>query len=242
MNQLYGKEEIRKAVWKTLERKGVARFPKPIQGRIPNFIGAEKAAEGMITQKEFANADVIKVNPDSPQIPVRLDALKCRKLLIMPTPRLKKGFILLDPDRIPREALVKASTIKGAFKYGKICSLQDLPHIDLIVVGSVAVSKDGIRIGRGGGFSEIEYGILRELRLVSEETPIFTSIHDLQLINSAPKEEHDLVVDFIFTPRRTLRIRRKYPQPRGIFWEKLMGRQIREIPTLLELRKILMRK
>jgi len=158
----------------------------------------------------------------------------------MPTPRLKKGFMLLDPRRIPREALVKASTIRGAFKYGRRCSLRDLPHVDLIVVGSVAVSKDGVRIGKGGGYSEIEYGILRELRLINERTPIFTSIHDFQLINSAPKEDHDLVIDFIFTPRRTYRIKRKYTQPKGILWEKLTDRQIREMPVLLELRKILM--
>jgi len=223
-----------------LENRGVARFPKPIRGRIPNFIGAEKAAERMISQKEFENAEVIKVNPDFPQIPVRLIALKHGKLLIMPTPRLKRGFMLLDPDRIPREALVKASTIRGAFKYGKTCSLKDLPQVDLIVVGSVAVSKDGVRIGKGGGYSEIEYGILRELSLIDERTPIFTSIHDLQLVASAPKEDHDLVIDFVFTPRRSLRIKRKYPQPKGILWEKLTDRQIREMPVLLELRKISM--
>ncbi|HIE18440.1 TPA: 5-formyltetrahydrofolate cyclo-ligase [Candidatus Bathyarchaeota archaeon] len=223
-----------------LENRGVARFPKPIRGRIPNFIGAEKAAERMISQKEFENAEVIKVNPDSPQIPVRLIALKYGKLLMMPTPRLKKGFMLLDPYRIPRKDWVKASTIRGAFKYGKTCSLKDLPQVDLIVVGSVAVSKDGVRIGKGGGYSEIEYGILRELSLIDERTPIFSSIHDLQLIASAPKEDHDLVIDFVFTPRRALRIKRKYPQPKGILWEKLTDRQIREMPVLLELRKISM--
>jgi len=234
------KDEIRKEIWKILENRGVARFPKPIHGRIPNFMGAEKAAERMINQKEFENAEVIKVNPDSPQMPVRRLALKLGKLLIMPTPRLKKGFMLLDPDKIPREALVKASTIRGAFKYGRICSLKELPQVDLVVVGSVAVSKDGVRIGKGGGYSEIEYGILRELSLIDEGTPVFTSIHDFQLIDSAPKEDHDLVIDFIFTPRRTLRIRRKYPQPKGILWERLTDRQICEMPVLLELRKILM--
>ena len=217
------KDEIRKEIWKILENRGVARFPKPIHGRIPNFMGAEKAAERMINQKEFENAEVIKVNPDSPQMPVRRLALKLGKLLIMPTPRLKKGFMLLDPDKIPREALVKASTIRGAFKYGRICSLKELPQVDLVVVGSVAVSKDGVHIGKGGGYSEIEYGI-----------------HDFQLIDSAPKEDHDLVIDFIFTPRRILRIRRKYPQPKGILWERLTDRQICEMPVLLELRKILM--
>jgi len=73
---LSDKDEIRKKIWSMLEKKGVARFPKPIQGRIPNFIGAEKAAERMISRKEFENAEVIKINPDSPQIPVRRLPLK----------------------------------------------------------------------------------------------------------------------------------------------------------------------
>ena len=233
------KNEIRKEVWRLLEKKGVARFPKPIQGRIPNFIGAEKAAERMISQKEFENAEVIKVNPDSPQIPVRRFALASGKLLVMPTPRLKRGFMLLNPQWIPRKDLAKASTIRGAFKYGRICSLRDLPQVDLIVVGSVAVSRDGVRIGKGGGYSEIEYGILRELGLIDERTPLFTSIHDFQIVDSAPKESHDLVIDSIFTPRRILRIKRKYPQPKGIFWERLTDSQMRGMPILLELRRAL---
>jgi len=236
---LLDKDEIRREVWRILEKKGVARFPKPIQGRIPNFIGAEKAAERMISLKEFKNAEVIKVNPDSPQRPVRRFALTSGKLLIMPTPRLKKGFMLLNPRRIPQEALMKASTLRGSFKYGRLCRLKDLPQIDLIVVGSVAVSRDGVRVGKGGGYSEIEYGVLRELRLIDERTPVFTSIHDLQIVDNAPKEDHDLVVDFIFTPRMTRRISRKHPQPEGILWNRLSDRQLREMPVLLELKKIL---
>jgi len=233
------KDEIRREVWGILEERGIARFPRPIRGRIPNFAGAEKAAKRMTAQKEFENAEVIKVNPDSPQIPVRRFALASGKLLVMPTPRLRKGFMLLDPGRIPREALAKASTLRGAFKYGRMCSLRELPRVDLIVVGSVAVSKDGVRIGKGGGYSEIEYGILRELELIDEEPPVFTSIHDLQIVDSAPKEEHDLVIDCIFTPRRTFKIKRKHSQPKGILWERLTDRQLREMPILLELRKIL---
>ena len=236
------KDEIRREIWRILEKKGVARFPKPIEGRIPNFRGAEKAAEGMRHRKEFENAEVIKVNPDSPQMPVRRNALASGKILIMPTPRLKKGFMLLDPDKIPRKALAKASTIRGAFKYGRICSLKDLPQVDLIVVGSVAVSKDGVRVGKGGGYSEIEYGILRDLKLIDERTPVFTSIHDFQLVDYAPREDHDLVVDLIFTPRRILRVERKYPQPEGILWDRLSDHQMLEMPILLELRKILKRE
>jgi len=236
---LLGKDEIRRRVWGLLESRGVARFPRPVYGRIPNFIGAEKAAERIAEQREFKSANVIKVNPDSPQMPIRRLILESGKTLIMPTPRLRSGFLLLDPRSIQRRNLAEASSIRGAFKYGRVCPLMDLPSIDLVIVGSVAVSRDGIRIGKGGGYSEIEYGILRELNLIDEETPIFTSIHDLQLIDEAPREEHDLTVDLISTPRRIIRVKRKYPQPRGIFWSELSDRRIREMPILLELKRIM---
>jgi 5-formyltetrahydrofolate cyclo-ligase len=235
---LLSKDEIRRKIWRLLEEKGAARFPKPIRGRIPNFVGAETAAGRMTSRREFEDAEVMKVNPDAPQIPVRRLALAKGKLLIMPTPRLKKGFMLLDPHRIPLGALRKASTLRGAFKYGRICTLSELPEVDLIVAGSVAVSRDGVRIGKGGGYSEIEYGILRELRLVNERTPIFTSVHDLQIIDRAPREAHDLTVDIIFTPRMTWEIERKHPRPKGILWRRLTETQLREMPILQELKKI----
>jgi 5-formyltetrahydrofolate cyclo-ligase len=100
-----------------------------------------------------------------------------RKLLLMPTPRLRRGFILLD-DSLPRNRLKLASTIRGAFTVGKSVPLDKVPKIDLAVVGSVAVAKDGGRIGKGEGYSEMEYAILRELGLVSEPVPIITTVHE----------------------------------------------------------------
>jgi len=100
----------------------------------------------------------------------------------VPSPRLRRGFILLDPKSIPKKSYAEASSISGSFKYGRFCSLKELPEVDLIVAGSVAVSTDGARIGKGGGYSELEYGILTELGLVEEKTPIFTTVHDAQIL------------------------------------------------------------
>ncbi|MBB4931331.1 5-formyltetrahydrofolate cyclo-ligase [Lipingzhangella halophila] len=67
------KQEIREEVWTALRAAGAARFPGA-QGRIPNFTGAERAAELLAAQQEWADADVVKSNPDSPQWPVRTRA------------------------------------------------------------------------------------------------------------------------------------------------------------------------
>ena len=135
-----------------------------------------------------------------------------RKLLLMPTPCLCRGFILLD-DSLPRNRLKLASTIHGAFTVGKSVSLGKVPKIDLAVVGSVAVTKDGGRIGKGEGYSEMEYAILRELGLVSESVPIITTVHESQIVESVPLKDHDIAVDYIVTPTRVLATNRRRPRP-----------------------------
>ncbi len=239
---LLDKKAIREEVWRLMEESGVSRFPKPVAGRIPNFEGSEIAARRLVGQPEFQSARVVKVNPDSPQTHVRRSVLLSGKLLIMPTPRLRKGFILLDPRKISKRFFAEASTIRGAFNYGRLCSFRELPMVDLIVAGSVAVSRDGVRIGKGGGYSEIEYGVLRDLNLIDEDTPIFTTVHDVQIIDKAPKEEHDFIVDAIITPTRVARIERKYSQPKGIIWEKITKHQMKDIPTLKELKTFLIKE
>jgi len=230
------KGEIRERIWALMEREGVSRPPLPIRHRIPNFIGAERAAERLRDIRAFQEARVVKVNPDSPQLPVRKLALSSGKLLIMPTPRLRRGFLLIDPERLSSGAIREAASIKGAFKYGEELDLNGAPRIDFVVAGSVAVAPDGSRLGKGGGYSEIEYGILRELGLVDEDTPIATTVHEVQIVEEIPMEDHDLAVDYIATPARFIETRRIRPRPKGIMWDELPSEAIRGIPLLLRLK------
>lgn len=243
-NELLGsiKEEIRRKIWDLMERTNVASFPRPVYGRIPNFIGAEVAAQRLSVQEEFKRARVIKVNPDSPQRAVRYLTLSSGKILIMPTPRLKLGFLILDPSKIQRKAYYEASTIHGAFKYGRVCNLEDIPRIDLVVVGSVAVSNEGVRVGKGGGYSEIEYGVLREIGAVKDDTAIFTTVHDIQVVDFVPKESYDLTVNAVITPTKIIRINNVGERPRGILWEKISFKRVKEIPVLMKLKTCPFRK
>jgi 5-formyltetrahydrofolate cyclo-ligase len=186
--------------------------------------------------KEFQNAKTVKVNPDSPQRQVRLEVLSHGKILLMPTPRLRSGFILLD-DNVPRNRLKLASSIRGAFMLGRRVSLDKVPAIDLVIVGSVAVAPDGGRIGKGEGYSEMEYGVLRELGLVSESTPVITTVHESQIVASVPLEDHDIAVDYIVTPTRVLATERTKPRPAGIIWSKISPEMMERMPVLKELRE-----
>ncbi len=235
------KVSIRERIWRIMEESNIAVFPRPVFGRIPNFKGADRAAERITQLKEWMRASVIKANPDSPQYYLRFKALSDGKTIIMASPRLKSGFILLNPLSIPSSKLSYAATISGAFKYGSLVKLRDLPLIDLVVTGCVAVDKRGVRLGKGGGYAELEYAILRELGVISESTPVVTTIHDVQLVDEIPLELHDLSVDYFATPTRLVRVEPRGYKPRGVFWE-LLSKEHRNLEVIRELRELIKSK
>ncbi|MEM4513078.1 MAG: 5-formyltetrahydrofolate cyclo-ligase [Ignisphaera sp.] len=231
------KDRIRRRIWDLLEEKNVTLFPKPIYHRIPNFIGADIVAAKLSSLDIFKEAKVIKINPDSPQRFVRYLALSQNKIIVMPTPRIRNGFLVLNPSKIPRDKLWDASSISGAYRYGVTTKPWDLPKIDLVVIGSVAVNPRGARLGKGEGYAELEYAILRMLCKVGEETLVVTTVHDLQIVyDDIPVEPYDVNVDIIVTPKNTIYVDPRPPKPRGIFWDLLPEQKLREIPILRELR------
>lgn len=147
-------------VWRIIEEKGITSFPRPIFHSIPDFIGAKKAAQNLRKLPEYKKAKVVFCNPDSPQRPVREMALTDGKTLVMATPKMKKGFILLALTPIPPNRIFKASTIRGAFKHGRLVNPSEV-KVDLFVAGSVAVFLDGGRLGKGTGYSDQEYAVLK---------------------------------------------------------------------------------
>jgi 5-formyltetrahydrofolate cyclo-ligase len=228
------KDQFRQEIWKAMDREGVSRFPGA-EGRIPNFAGAKLAAERLASHRLWKRARVIKANPDSPQTHARRAALEEGKTLIMAVPRLRDPhpFRLLDPKRLSRQATREAATIKGALRHGRIVAVDDLPEVDFVLCGSVAVNLSGARIGKGGGFSDLEYGILIEAGRIDAHTIVATTVHPIQIVREhLMMTDHDLPVDLVATPRAAIEVERQYDRPRGILWDHLQPPQIREIPIL----------
>ncbi|MEM2878844.1 MAG: 5-formyltetrahydrofolate cyclo-ligase [Candidatus Hadarchaeales archaeon] len=213
------KQRIRERVWSEMEAKGVASFPLPPMGRVPNFKGSELAASRMRELEEYSSADVIMVNPDAPQLPVRRMALLDEKRLLMATPALRAGLVILDPKRMDDPA--RAATIPGAVKHGKPADLRSV-EVDLIVEGSVAVDACGGRVGKGAGWGDLEYAVLRESGAADGSVKVVTTVHDIQMIDDPiPMEPHDMPVDLILTPTKIVRAETGHPRPDGVIWDKL---------------------
>jgi len=227
------KDVIRQEIWQLLVQQKVARFPGA-EGRIPNFIGAEACAKVLAGTPIWKSAKVLKVNPDSPQRAIRRQALAEGKIIYMAVPRLRsdKPFIELDPKRLKCSPYV-ASSIKGADKFGRPVKLEEVRKIDLIVCGSVAVNRSSARVGKGGGYSDLEFALLTEEKKIGPETPIVTSVHPLQIVaEEIPMSAHDIPLTFIVTPTEVMRVETRRSRPEGIEWKILPQEKIDAIPVL----------
>lgn len=229
------KAAARRFVWDRLAKEGLAAFPFPPQGRIPNFIGAREAAERLFEIEPWKSAKRIKVNPDAPQRPVRELALRLGITVFIPTPRLRGGFKKLDPARIPAERIREAAGLSSGAAWAEDVALENLPHMDAIVCGSVAVTTGGKRCGKGEGYSDLEYAILRELG--HPPVPVGTTVHDSQIVGDFPRNRTDLPLSMIVTPSRTLRVRKPFPPPAGLDWTRLTEEQLQAMPLLRKLKK-----
>eukprot|EP00931_Biecheleriopsis_adriatica_P068894 TRINITY_DN42788_c0_g1_i1.p1 TRINITY_DN42788_c0_g1~~TRINITY_DN42788_c0_g1_i1.p1 ORF type:complete len:431 (+),score=80.45 TRINITY_DN42788_c0_g1_i1:28-1320(+) len=243
------KWKIRKKVWNYLEDNNIADFPRPVHHRIPNFKGSKQAGERLATLPEFMNAKVVKINPDTPQKSVRVATLEAQKTLYVPQPRLRTGFFSrILPGEVPPERYNFAATARGMKELANPLGLDDRTKIDVVVIGSSAVNPvNGARIGKGEGFAELEYGMMRELGMIDENTPVITTIHDSQVISEdfPPKGKgmmvHDVPVDIIVTPTQIIRVpeETRLPKPTGIYWDILSKQKIAEIKVLRSLKALL---
>nr|XP_055029384.1 methenyltetrahydrofolate synthase domain-containing protein isoform X2 [Misgurnus anguillicaudatus] len=236
------KWDIRHKVWDYIEDQNLANFPRPVHNRIPNFKGATLACNRLIDLGKFRSSRVVKVNPDRPQGQARFIALHAGKKLLVPTPRLKTGLFnkIVPPKGATNQELRVCSTSQGVKEFSVPIGLNDNVHVDLVVVGSVAVSEKGYRIGKGEGFADMEYAMMACMGAVCESSVVITIVHDCQVMEIPETliEGHDLTVDFILTPSRIIKTECKRPKPQGIIWSKLDTEVLKKIPILKKLRSI----
>src|SRR5260370_1880683 len=102
--------------------------------------------------------------------------------------------------------------------------------------GSVAVRRDGGRCGKGEGYSDLEFAILRELG--HPPVPVATTVHDLQVVTSVPRDPTDQPLSVIATPTHAIRIKHTSAAPTGIDWTRLTAEDLEDMPILAELKRM----
>lgn len=231
MSSAQAKDEIRHRVWTLLEREqAVDGDPR---GRIPAFDGAADAAALLASTDQWRTANAVKANPDRAQHRVRALALAASKATYMAVPRLalEQPFYLLN-SLLPSYTPDEAATRDAAEAHSLLVGVEAMQRLDLVVSGSVAVNRDGARVGKGRGYADIEYGMLTQAGLIDDDTVIATTVHDLQVLDEAlPEEPHDFRVDLIVTPTRIIRCPRTR-RPHRLHKDRLKPEQLAEIPLL----------
>ena len=109
--------------------------------------------------------------------------------------------------------------------------------VDMVITGCVAVDPTGARMGKGGGFSDLEYALAWEAGLIGSATIVATTVHEIQVLapDMIPLTDHDMGLDLIVTPERVISCGGRTGTPR-VRWEELTEEKIASIPLLAALR------
>jgi 5-formyltetrahydrofolate cyclo-ligase len=142
----------------------------------------------------------------------------------------------LDPRCIPPDKMEDAASLSRGDRWSEEVAPADMPRLDAIVCGSVAVTRDGRRCGKGEGYSDLEFAILRELG--HPPVPVATTVHDLQVLDSVPRDPTDQPLSVITTPTHAIRIKHPSAPPTGIDWTRLSAADLEEMPILADLKRM----
>lgn len=191
------KEEVRRFIWSYLEDRGIADFPRPCFGRIPNFIGSARATERLLSLVEFRDARCVFSAPDYVLKRARDLVLSQGKTLAFATPHMR-AFLEIGPSTSGVSA-----TIRNMARLGTPLKTR----IGLVLQGSVAVDRRGNRLGKGKGYGDKEIKWLKDRGLLTPNAPIVTIVHSSQVLEdlSALMEEGDVPVDYILTEKEIIR-------------------------------------
>jgi len=193
------KESIRQKIWKFLEDKNIASFPRPCFNRIPNFVGSWIASEKIKQISEFNSSACVFCAPDFVLKRVREIVLESHKILAVALPHMVEFLQISERRNIKR-----ATSIKGFKKYGTPLNRE----VELFVQGSVAVDRKGNRLGKGRGYGDREWFYLLNNNLLRPEVKVITLVHDEQIVEdfSDLMTETDKKVDYILTPTTIIKI------------------------------------
>lgn len=247
------KMSLRYRVWDALEAADAVLFPRPCHQRIPNCLGLAEACGRLLELPELREATVVKVHPSIGAAALRTALVLAGKtVLVPPYPGEKYLYLRLHRSLAPSSALARAGDKREYLQWAEPLELQQIPVVDAVVVAACVVAPNGVRLGKGKGYGEVEWGILTEIGAVeAATTPVFTICHELQVVCStdlppALMQDHDLPVDAFATPTRLVRCGAfggdcgggRLRRPTGVRWE-LVGPELEEdIGALRALREL----
>ena len=242
------RNDTREQVWSQLRNvaRPDSRFAWDFGEFIADYEGSDDGAERLLELADDCDCETWLVTPDNNLDPLRERLIERETSYLMPSYGIRRGFLSLTPTSVPEGQAPFAATLDGMNRFADRVSLDvleaDYRPLDIMVTGASFVTPDGLRMGKGHGYFDLEWAMLRQIGLVNEDTVVVAAVHDVQALSDdeAADEmaaDHDTVVDYVVTPTETAHVKNPPPKPSGIYWELLSETEIHAIPPLEELWK-----
>jgi 5-formyltetrahydrofolate cyclo-ligase len=231
----------RTKVWSALRSVALpdSRFHFDFSEFITDFQGSGQATARLIQMDIYKNARAIFITPDNCLELLRSQTVRDKKIMLMTTYGIRRGFVELLPEDVPSGLEDYAVLLDAIEKIGRHISLAEIQKrykIDLLVTGGSAVTRTGGRLGKGHGYFDIEWATLYSIGAVEINTPIVDVVHDCQLVDDELKlTPYDTTCDYIVTPTQVIHVPTSQKPTGGIYWNQLAPGMMENISILAEL-------
>ncbi|MCW2526279.1 MAG: 5-formyltetrahydrofolate cyclo-ligase [Pseudonocardiales bacterium] len=234
-------EAHRERIWKELAAvaRPDSRFHWDFSSFIADFDGSDACAERVRELPAYQAGGAVFITPDNSTEALRAQVMADGRPILMTTYGIGRGFLLLDSTVVPAIDRRYAATLDGMDRFARpvtLAELSDGPKIALLVTGGSAVSANGVRFGKGHGYFDLEWAMLSEIGLVDDYSQVADVVHDCQVVDETlVGEDHDVAVDWIITPTRTIEVPDCGRALGRVRWELLEGSPLAHIPPIKEL-------
>lgn len=238
------RKQVREQVWEKLRlvAKPDSRFHFDFNDYIPDFEGSDAALARLTALDEYKRSKVIFITPDNGLEQLRAQAVRDAKLQIVTTYGIRRGMVEISPERVLPGQADYVAMLDAMEKIGRPISLAELKKrhkFDLLVTGASAVSRTGVRFGKGHGFFDIEWAMFYQLGIANRTTPVVAVVHDCQVLKEdLVPSEYDTICDIIITPTQTIYVAGAQKPEHGVLWDKLEPGMLDNISCLGELKEL----
>jgi 5-formyltetrahydrofolate cyclo-ligase len=218
----------------------------------PDFRGSDNAVNRVLSLPCYKDARTILVTCDNSLERLRCQALKDGKKVLVGTYRLRRGFLLLDPGRIGDADFSLAACLDGMEKPGigramSVAQLRDESlRIDMCAIGGLIFNHNGVVIHEGQALFEVQWALLHDIKLMSDDARVVAIAHTCQVIDEAslsmetfiPSKSGEVQCDYVVTPDTIYEVQGAVKPASGINFKTVDPEALNNIPPLQELKGI----
>lgn len=239
-------DRYREQIWSELRKvaRPDSRFHWDFSSFITDFEGSDRCADRVMDHETVRNlgARRVFITPDNCLEDLRLRLLRAGIPFVMTTYGIVRGFLAINPAEVPAEDHRYAATLDGFDRYARPIGLRELAagaKFGVCVTGGSAVSRNGVRFGKGHGYFDFEFALLSDLDLTDDSTHIIDVVHDCQYVDERlDAKPHDVPVGTIITPTRTLAVDAPPRAAAHVRWDLLPGTEFDRLDVVRELRQL----